>query len=552
MMTKLIFSSLLLSMSVGGMAQNATFKFFSYEGKDQRFNQQINADRQYLNPILAGFYPDPSVCRKGDTYYLVNSTFSFYPGVPLFMSKDLVNWQQLGHVLNSSEQLQLGTQPVSGGIFAPAISYNEKNKTFYMVTTNVGKGNFYVKSKDPQQGWSQPIPLPQVDGIDPSFFFDKNGKAYLVHNGKPATAQRYEGECSIWLHEFDVKGDSLVGAPCELVRGGTHVDAQPIWIEGPHLFRHGKYYYLMCAEGGTECRHSEVIFRAKHPFGPWEEYAGNPILTQRDLTDNNRTDMVTSTGHAEFIQTPEGEWWAVFLGCRPYEDDYYNTGRETFLLPVTWNDGWPTILPKQTAVPTVVEKKQLAVGEGSSELTGNFSFIDCFDGKKLDGRWCFLRNPSPFYSFGDEPGLTICPLANTIYDSQSPSAIFVRQKHSDFTAETWLDFEPKDERALAGMALFQNEEYNIVLGKTLIKNRPAVRLLRTEKTTVTIASAPLHGEGPLRLKVVGRGRYADFYFAEGRGEWQLLAQGVDVVNLSTRRAGGFVGNFIALYATHPQ
>lgn len=552
MMTKLIFSSLLLSMSVGGMAQDATFKFFSYEGKDQRFNQQIHADRQYLNPILSGFYPDPSVCRKGDTYYLVNSTFSFYPGVPLFMSKDLVNWQQLGHVLNSSEQLQLGTQPVSGGIFAPAISYNEKNKTFYMVTTNVGKGNFYVKSKDPQQGWSQPIPLPQVDGIDPSFFFDKNGKAYLVHNGKPATAQRYEGECSIWLHEFDVKGDSLVGAPCELVRGGTHVDAQPIWIEGPHLFRHGKYYYLMCAEGGTEFRHSEVIFRAKHPFGPWEEYEGNPILTQRDLTDNNRTDMVTSTGHAELIQTPEGEWWAVFLGCRPYEDDYYNTGRETFLLPVTWKDGWPTILPKQTAVPTVVEKKQLAVGEGSSELTGNFSFFDGFKDSELHSRWCFLRNPSSFYTLDNTKGLIIHPLPNTISDKQSPSAIFVRQKHTDFSAETIVEFIPQDENAIAGMALFQNEAYHLVLGKTLINGRPAVKLLRTEEQTVTVATAFLHEQVNLRLKVVGKGRYADFYFAEGRGEWQLLAQGVDVVNLSTRRAGGFVGNFIALYATHPQ
>ena len=187
-------------VAAAASAQTATFKYFSYSGNDKRFDKQFDPTSQYLNPVLAGFYPDPSFCRKGDTYYLVNSSFSFFPGVPIFTSKDLVNWKQLGHVLDRESQLPLGNQNVSGGIFAPAISYNEKNKTFYMITTNVGMGNFFVKTQDPAKGWSDPIVLKEVGGIDPSFFFDKNGKAYIVNNDAPSSKPNYDGERSIWIH----------------------------------------------------------------------------------------------------------------------------------------------------------------------------------------------------------------------------------------------------------------------------------------------------------------------------------------------------------------
>ena len=264
-MKKAFFLAAALGASLLAPAQTAQFSYFSYGGNDTRFDKEIDRSRQYLNPILAGFYPDPSICRKGDTYYLVNSSFSFFPGVPIFTSKDLVNWTQLGHVLDRKSQLPLDRQNVSGGIFAPAITYNEKNKTFYMITTNVGAGNFFVKTKDPAKGWSEPIYLPKVGGIDPSFFFDKDGRGYIVNNDEPIGGHVYEGERSIMLHYFDVEGDSVVGDQIEIVRSGSHVQKNPIWIEGPHLYRIGKYYYLMCAEGGTGAWHSEVIFRSKKP-----------------------------------------------------------------------------------------------------------------------------------------------------------------------------------------------------------------------------------------------------------------------------------------------
>lgn len=539
-------------VAVGAMAQTATFKYFSYEGTDTRFDKAIDNANEYFNPVMAGFYPDPSICRKGDTYYLVNSSFSFFPGVPIFESKDLVNWKQIGNVLDRESQLPLYNQGVSGGIFAPAISYNEKNKTFYMITTNIARGNFFVKTQDPAKGWSEPIYLKEVGGIDPSFYFDKNGKAYIVNNDAPSSTPNYEGERSIWIREFDVKNDCVIGEQKEIVRGGTHVVKNPIWIEGPHLFKEGKYYYLMCAEGGTCDFHSEVILRAKDPMGPWEEYTeGNPILTQRTGLDPNRPDIVTSSGHADLVKGPKGDWWAVFLACRPYQDDFYNTGRDTYLLPVTWKDGWPTILDKGLAIPTVNKKAGLQYEEGLNN-TGNFKYTDNFDNGKLDMRWMYLRNPDfSAYSLGDN-GLTIKASDANIYERKPLSAVFRRQQHNTFTAETEVTFNPSNEKEMAGFALLQNENYNFTFGKTKIGNRYAIVLTRAEKNNVVIGSKFLCDKcanKPVKLRIHGDGRYYDFSFSMDGKTWNVMARGVDAVNLSTHQSGGFIGACIGLYAT---
>lgn len=539
-------------VAVGAMAQTATFKYFSYEGNDTRFDKAIDNANEYFNPVMAGFYPDPSICRKGDTYYLVNSSFSFFPGVPIFESKDLVNWKQIGNVLDRESQLPLYNQGVSGGIFAPAISYNEKNKTFYMITTNIARGNFFVKTQDPAKGWSEPIYLKEVGGIDPSFYFDKNGKAYIVNNDAPSSIPNYEGERSIWIREFDVKNDCVIGEQKEIVRGGTHVVKNPIWIEGPHLFKEGKYYYLMCAEGGTCDFHSEVILRAKDPMGPWEEYTeGNPILTQRTGLDPKRPDIVTSAGHADLVKGPKGDWWAVFLACRPYQDDFYNTGRDTYLLPVTWKDGWPTILDKGLAIPTVNKKAGLQYEEGLNN-TGNFKYTDNFDNGKLDMRWMYLRNPDfSAYSLGDN-GLTIKASDANIYERKPLSAVFRRQQHNTFTAETEVTFNPSNEKEMAGFALLQNENYNFTFGKTKIGNRYAIVLTRAEKNNVVIGSKFLCekcANKPVKLRIHGDGRYYDFSFSMDGKTWNVMARGVDAVNLSTHQSGGFIGACIGLYAT---
>lgn len=329
------------------VAHTALFDYFSYSGNDDIYKSiKLEGDGGYYNPILPGWNSDPSICRAGDDYFMVTSSFSYYPGVPLFHSRDLVNWKQIGYVLNRPSQLPLNGQKVSAGIFAPAISYNPHNKTFYMITTNVGWGNFFVKTKDPFGSWSEPIRLPDVKGIDPSFFFDDNGKAYIVNNDEPEGKAEYDGHRAIRVREFDVNTDKTVGPEKILVNKGVHPEDKPIWIEGPHMYKINGKYFLMSAEGGTSDMHSEVIFRSDSPFGPFVPAKKNPILTQRDLNPN-RPNPVTCAGHADLVQTPSGDWWAVFLACRPCDGKFENLGRETFLLPVSWTDeGFPLILEK--------------------------------------------------------------------------------------------------------------------------------------------------------------------------------------------------------------
>ena len=561
-------------------AGSARFTAFTYEGRDARFMQDIDPRTQYFNPVIAGFYPDPSVCACNDRYYLVNSSFGFYPGIPLWESTDLVSWQQVGHVLTRDEQLDVRRSHPSAGIYAPAISYCQANQTLYVVTMNMYNYRvFYVKTQDPAQGWSDPVYLKQ-GGMDPSLFFDDDGRAYMVYNSRPTGGSKYPGETSIFMSEIDLEGDSVVGERREIVRGGIRIDSQePRDIEGPHLYKEGGYYYLMCAQGGTGTDHCEVVFRTRDLHsGLWEPLR-DPILAQ----PQGGTDQypVSSTGHADLVRTADGSWWAVFLACRPYEGDLYHTGRETFLLPVTWREGWPRILAPDQPLPTVATKPELDTLR--PRPTGNFAFTDSFAGTDLDQRWVYLRNPEPERYTIDGKGLLITPDSVNIYQDRHPAAVFCRQSHTCFTASTVVDFHPRSSDELAGLVLLQDAQHCLVLGKTLVDGQPAITLTRSggghdaystatedadpvavedadpataedaEPTApAVLATAHLTAQEaaqPLRLIVEGNGgSYSFSYQTEGHAV-RPVATDVDATCLSTHRAGGYIGTMLGLYAT---
>ncbi|MFW5972637.1 MAG: glycoside hydrolase family 43 protein, partial [Bacteroidota bacterium] len=356
---------LALSLAIGGCAAPATvpattasadpsFDWFEYEGSDEIFSDSAAGLNEYQNPILAGFYPDPNITRAGDNYFLVNSTFTYYPGIPVFESSDLVNWRQLGNVIDRPSQLDFDDLGISRGVFAPAIEYNDE--TFYVVNTCVDcGGNFVVTATDPAGPWSEPTWLPEVGGIDPSLYFDDDGRAWILNNDAPIGEPLYEGHRAIWIQEFDPETLQSFGERTLLVDGGVDITTEPVWIEGPHITKVDGWYYLTAAEGGTSVNHSQVVLRSREVTGPYEPWEHNPILTQRDL-DPARPHPITSAGHADMVRTQNDEWWATFLAVRPYEDNYYNTGRETFMLPVEWVDGWPVILPPGETIPFVVSR----------------------------------------------------------------------------------------------------------------------------------------------------------------------------------------------------
>jgi alpha-N-arabinofuranosidase len=537
-------------------AAMARFDWFTYQGNDSVYRGVAAGADSFHNPVLAGFYPDPSVTRVRDDYYLVASSFAYYPGVPIFHSRDLVNWTQLGSVLSRPSQLALDSAGISRGIFAPVIRYHAG--TFYVITTLIDKGGtFFVTASDPAGPWSDPVWLREVDGIDPSFFFDDDGKAYVVNSGAPTGARLYQGHLAIWLQEFDLASGTMVGPRTMLVNGGVDISKKPIWIEAPHIFKRAGKYYLICAEGGTEYNHSEVVFRADRVGGPYVAGPANPILTQRHL-DPTRPAPITSTGHADFVETQAGEWWAVFLGTRPYGDDTYNIGRETFLLPVKWVNDWPVMLSGSETVPYTTQRPRLPVQSAAARPThGNFEQRDEFNGTELAPYWQVIRTPHErWYDLASSPGsLVLRPRHADFGPTAQPSFVGRRQQHLEASASTAIRYAPTADGDKAGLVAFQNDQYYYFLAVARAEGRDVVRLEKhagasTGPEGLVVASAPLRipSRDPVFLKIQARGGRYDFYYATREGDWKLLHRDADGTILSTKVAGGFVGTLFGMYA----
>jgi xylan 1,4-beta-xylosidase len=514
-------------------------------------NHSTASAQSITNPVLSGFYPDPSICRVGGDYYLVNSSFAYYPGLPLFHSKDLCSWQQIGHVLNRPEQLNLDSAGVSRGLFAPAITYHKG--VFYVVCTLVDRGgNFVVTATNPKGPWSNPVWLPEVDGIDPSLFFDADDKAYILYNSiPPDNISLHDGHRTIRMNSFDAKTLKITSDNKVIINGGTGMSKKPVWIEGPHLFKKDGWYYLICAEGGTDYNHSEVVFRSKSVNGPFVSYKNNPILTQRTLNPQ-RKNPVTNTGHADFVETPDGQWWAVFLGCRPYRENYFNTGRETFMAPVEWNNGWPVINANDSLVRyryAIAAKKNTA----AAQYGGNCFFRDDFNGGTLNNRYSFLRTVRENWYALNKGGLAMRVRPATCAGPGNPSFIGFRQPHLKGYAATALRFTPDAANEKAGLLVFQNEEHYYYLCQSVSDDgQPVVQLYKSNaagKAPQLLASAALKNNKQLLLKAEAKAGTYTFYYATNKNNWQLLKNDVDAVFLSTQMAGGFVGCFYALYAT---
>jgi len=304
-------------VSAAPAPEKARFDWVEYRGTDG----PAAPAGQYRNPILAGFYSDPSILRVGSDYYLVTSTFSWFPGIPVFHSRDLIHWTQIGNAIDRPGQLDFGSLAMSRGVFAPAINYHAGR--FYIVNTCVDcGGNFVITATNPAGPWSDPVWLKTVEGIDPSMFFDDDGRAWIVNNRAPEGTPRYSGHRAIWIEQFDPVGLKMLGNAKMVVDGGIDPAAKPVWIEGPHVYKVDGKYYLMAAEGGTSVNHSEVILRADKVDGPYRPAPPsiNPILTQRDMPAG-RPAPISATGHADLVQLPDGRWWSVFLGTRPYAED---------------------------------------------------------------------------------------------------------------------------------------------------------------------------------------------------------------------------------------
>ena len=480
----------------------------------------------YTNPVLPGFYPDPSICRVDSDYYLVNSTFQYFPGIPVWHSRDLVNWEQIGNVIDRPEQIDLSGTVSWGGLYAPTIRYNDG--VFYMINTNTTHGgNFFVTATDPAGPWSDPNWLEQ-GGIDPSFYFE-DGKCYFTSNPDDA----------IYLCEIDpVTGRQL--SPSQKIWGGTGGR----YPEGPHIYKKDGWYYLLAAEGGTEMAHMITIARSKDIYGPYESNPNNPILTHcNQLGQHN---PIQGTGHADIIEAPDGSWWLVCLAFRPQFGMNHLTGRETYLVPMVWDEnGWPVVNGNKP-IQTIMEASLPIQGELLPQTDWS-QYLDFTQIDKLGYDWVYLRKPvDGNYSF-TENGLVLKGNEWDLNSIEYPTFVGRRQQHINFEATTSLSLDASQPGSQAGLSAFMDvrSHYDIYLAKgdngyTINVDYWLGSIYHHE------VSLEIEGNSAI-LKIIGdTNNYSFFYSTDGGQNFYNLGC-ADTKYLSSETAGGFTGIILGLY-----
>jgi len=484
---------------------------------------------KYHNPILTGCYPDPSICRAGEDYYIVSSSFEFFPGVPVSHSKDLVHWEQIGHCITRNSQLTLIKGRMNNsGIYAPTIRYHEG--IFYMVVTNVangeeGTGNFYVWTKDPAGEWSEPVFL-HTQGIDPSFFFDDDGKAY------------YTGTSSagIYLREMDFEKGRLVGEAVTLWAGTG--GAYP---EGPHLYKRNGWYYLMISEGGTERCHMLTMARSRSVTGPYEACPNNPVMTNRSLGL-----PIQSVGHADLVEDMNGNWWAVCLGTRTFGyPPRHNLGRETMLVPVDWSGEWPVFGDNGRVLEEF--ETDLLPKQSCEAAASDAFFHDDFTSAKPDTGWNCIYNPDSSLYEQRENGLCLHGNENRLKDADTLAWLGRRQKHHVSVTSVTLKFPCVQEGEEAGLTIFMNNRHHYEAA-LCFKEQKRRLIFRRQIGTLEKVECELDYEADsVTLKLESDLDLYRFSYQKADGSFEELGFG-EVHYLTTEVGGSFTGNYIGLYS----
>lgn len=499
--------------------------------------------RTFKNPILRGYHPDPSICRVEDDFYLVTSTNSFFPGVPLYHSRDLVNWELKRYILDRPSQIPLKATLMAGGIYAPTLRYH--NGVFYMITTNANcGGNFVVTTRDIEGDWSEPHWIENAPGIDPSLFWDDDGKCYYTGTSR---------ELGIWVQEFDDQNYRLIGERTCLWRGALHDCWSP---EAPHIIKKYGWYYLMIAEGGTEQDHAVTIARSPSITGPYVGNEANPILTHRHL---GMMYPLSNMGHADLVELKDGSWYMVLLGTRIYGGYHKNLGRETFLAPVVWEAGWPVVNPMKGIVELVSEAPNLPEHPFKTSSSPKQDFLSPVFNHlgtpvnhpcRVENGELFIRCLKASVTPGD-------PNAS---DEGAFPFYGRRQQHMSFRASVLLDV-PRASGASCGIMILQNAFCQLRFEIVNESGTLRARAEQYEKDTPDIMNPSSRKR--LAYQEIHRRELFSCPVSDFRNELTLSAKGQEITLLlngktaaqtdggflGSETSGGFIGSYIGLFAS---
>ena len=520
----------------------------------------LGQQEHFNNPILRGGYPDPSICRVGSDYYLVNSSFEYFPGLPIHHSTDLVNWKLIGHGLHRRTQctgpMNLVDVQSNGGIHAPTIRYHDS--TFYIITTNVYQPltkeeptqfiNFIITANQPEGPWSDPIIIKGAPGIDPDIFFDDDGKIWYTGTHAPEKPN-FQGEGEIWMQELNPESFQLTGERHYLWRGAC----QGTWAEGPHIYKKDGWYYLLIAEGGTHFNHAVMVAASKNITGPYEPNDRNPIFTSRHMSYDY---WVNSTGHADLIELPNGEWKMVCLGIRNEVNRGSNMGRETMLLPVTWEQEpyewkeikytWPVCAPKTGKL----EQSQPYPLPRNTKYNDTY-FEDDFNQKNLDLQWTSRRvAPENAIDLKLQPGfLRMKYIPETIGERKAYNFLGIKQQESEFELVTAMQFSPKLNGEESGLALIQKDNNYILFDVKREDNENVLQLVIKKHDKPAFIKKDLVLEKKtkqIELKVIA---YSDHYAYYYRYKSNDLWISFDTSSNNLLISRGYTGAHLGLYAT---
>ncbi|MFJ4046218.1 family 43 glycosylhydrolase [Microbacterium sp. NPDC089987] len=491
-----------------------------------------------LNPVLPGCHPDPSVCRVGEWYYLVTSTFEYLPGLPVMRSRDLLRWQTIGHVIDRAGMLDFDGIRSSGGLYAPTIRHGLG--LFWVVCTLVDPddpsrgGNFLVTAEQPQGPWSDPVML-EVDGIDPSLAFDDDGRVWM-HGTRLAAEPAWHDQTEVWVREYSPAQRALVGDEHVIWRGAVH---GAVWAEGPHLYLIDGEWHLVAAEGGTEFHHAVSVARADAAIGPYVGNRANPVFTHRHL---GRSAEVIGAGHADLVQAPDGSWQALMLAMRAADGHHYPLGRETFLCPVEWQDGWPVFAPGEGRLPLRIT----APWSAEPAPAGCWQPDDRRAGAVTpqDPRWTALRALPSEVARADGEVWRMPARSATLRDATTVAFLGIRQQHADVDLRCVLDVGGLADGESGALVVRQSEQDHAAAVITRTGGDltlSAVHVRAGEQHLLASRTLPDRAEIELRLRARG-------YDLELVHDDQTLTT-VDARQLDASSTGGFLGLWLGVCAS---
>lgn len=539
-------------------------------------------ERKIKNPILPGFYPDPSICRVGNDFYMVCSSFELYPGIPIFHSKDLAHWEQIGHVMDKQNGFHVKANTFTGGVMAPTIRYHDG--IFYVINTNYSdKGNYIVTAENPAGPWSKSHWLPDVPGIDASLFIEEDGHAYILGTGNVVRRENNQMDRGIYICDFDLKQMQVTSQPVAIWDSALRVASSP---EAPHLYKVGEFYYLLIAEGGTEHHHAVTVARSRELKGWYEGNPANPIMTHRQFGYHCE---LTNVGHADLVDTPDGNWYAVLLGSRTIEGNAAldfeqkdgnlstslrgkNLGRETYICPVIWEREWPIFSPESGRIEWEYEADDMLPWteyERQAEL-------DHFDEESLSPLWCFWGTPyGDFWKLKDSY-LTlkclprkineklICLLDESKNSRTDDCVSFVGRRQTDLSFEVscQMKFEPKGNDT-AGLVILQASNHHYRVERAMAEGVQILRLVLSEsrmtvpphfpefdsRTRECVLAVVPYSQKTVVIRVDANKQCYHFYYGKDEDSMVCLYEQADGRAINPEIVGCMTGTMIGMYAS---